>query len=62
MKCCLSEETTLRAWELERTGKSRTKFARDLHVCGKTLQRLYKYYGFGSPKRIKEEVNNDKDR
>lgn len=53
MKCCLSEETTLRAWELERTGKSRTKVARDLHVCGKTLQRLYKYYGFGSPKRIK---------
>lgn len=53
MKYCLSEQTTRRAWELEKTGQSRTKVAMQFYVSERTLQRLYKYYGLGSPKRQK---------
>lgn len=54
MKYCLSEQTTRRAWELEKAGQSRTKIAMQFYVSERTLQRLYKYYGLGSPKRQKK--------
>lgn len=53
MKYCLSEQTARRAWELEKAGQSRTKVAMQFYVSERTLQRLYKYYGLGSPKRQK---------
>lgn len=53
MKYCLSEEKTRKAWELEKAGQSRTKVAMQFYVSERTLQRLYKYYGLGSPKRQK---------
>ena len=54
MKYCLSEQTTRRAWELEKAGQSRIKIAMQFYVSERTLQRLYKYYGLGSPKRQKK--------
>lgn len=54
MKYCLSEQTTKRAWELEKAGQSRTKVTMQFYVSERTLQRLYKYYGLGSPKRQKK--------
>lgn len=53
MKYCLSEQTTRRAWELEKAGMSQTKVAMQFYVSERTLRRLYKYYGLGSPKRKK---------
>ena len=54
MKYCPSEEKTRKAWEFEKAGQSRTKVAMQFYVSERTLQRLYKYYGLGSPKRQKE--------
>lgn len=48
---CLSKEQTLKAWNLEKAGMSRTAAALRFYVSDKTLQRLYKYYNLGSPKR-----------
>ncbi len=53
MKYCLSEQKARRAWEQEKAGQSRTKVAMQFYVSERTLQRLYKYYGLGSPKRQK---------
>lgn len=53
MKYCLSEKKTRKAWEFEKAGQSRTKVAMQFYVSERTLQRLYKYYGLGSPKRQK---------
>ena len=50
MKCCLSREQTITAWNLEKAGMSRTAAAMKFYVSERTLQRLYKYYGLGSPK------------
>ena len=48
---CLSKEQTLKAWDLEKSGMSRTAAAMRFYVSDRTLQRLYKYYDLGSPKR-----------
>lgn len=58
LKCCLSEETARRAWELERAGKNRAEVAMRFYVSERTLQRLYKQYNFGSPKRKKKGISN----
>ena len=48
---CLSKEQTIQAWNLEKAGMSRAAAALRFYVSDKTLQRLYKYYNLGSPKR-----------
>ena len=48
---CLSREQTIQAWNLEKAGMSRTAAAMRFYVSERTLQRLYKYYDLGSPKR-----------
>lgn len=53
MKCCLTKEQTIKAWNLEKAGMSRTAAAMRFYVSERTLQRLYKYYDLGSPKQKK---------
>lgn len=52
MKYCLTKEQTIKAWNLEKSGMSRTAVAMKFYVSEKTLQRSYnKYYKLGCPKR-----------
>lgn len=51
MKCCLTKEQTIKAWNLEKAGMSRTAAAMKFYVSERTLQRSYKYYNLESPKQ-----------
>lgn len=54
-KYCLTREEAETAWEYERRGLSRAVVALKFYVSEKTLQRTYKYYKLGSPKRKQSE-------
>ncbi len=51
MKYCLTREDVIKAWRLERKGAKRAKVAMMFYVSERTLSRLYKAYGLGSPKK-----------
>lgn len=53
-KASLSVQETIKAWRLEYfKGKTRRAAAREVNVCYRTLDRMYKHYGLPSPKSKK---------
>ena len=52
-RASLSRQEVKEAWEIEKQGKTREEAAEQLYVSVRTLHRLYRRYGFPSPKNKK---------